>query len=293
MPTLIANLISVLFIAAFFTKSSSMTSGVKNSGANIYDQLLGQKKNFEIITKTNVRFADVAGLDESKIEVQEFVDFLKNPEKYKKLGARIPKGVLLSGPPGTGKTMLAKACAGEAGVPFIPTSGSDFVEIFVGVGASRVRELFAAAREKSPAIIFIDEIDAVGRKRSGSHGSHDERDNTLNQILVEMDGFGTDSNVIVMAATNRQNLLDSALIRPGRFDRIVEVNLPDLEGRRQIFNVHLSKINLEQSKSKDVYAKRLASLTPGFSGADIANLCNEAALLAARNDKLVVDPHDF
>jgi ATP-dependent metalloprotease FtsH len=206
-----------------------MTGGIKNSSSsNIYNQMLGQKKSFDVITKTNVRFADVAGLDESKMEVQEFVDFLKNPEKYKKLGARIPKGVLLSGPPGTGKTMLAKACAGEAGVPFIPTSGSDFVEIFVGVGASRVRDLFATAREKSPAIIFIDEIDAVGRKRSGSHGSHDERDNTLNQILVEMDGFGTDQNVIVMAATNRQNLLDTALIRPGRFDRIVEVNLPDL-----------------------------------------------------------------
>lgn len=274
-PTLAANLISVLFIAAFFTRSSSMTGGIKNSSSsNIYNQMLGQKKSFDVITKTNVRFADVAGLDESKMEVQEFVDFLKNPEKYKKLGARIPKGVLLSGPPGTGKTMLAKACAGEAGVPFIPTSGSDFVEIFVGVGASRVRDLFATAREKSPAIIFIDEIDAVGRKRSGSHGSHDERDNTLNQILVEMDGFGTDQNVIVMAATNRQNLLDTALIRPGRFDRIVEVNLPDLEGRRQIFNVHLKKITVEETKDKDTYARRLASLTPGFSGADIANLCN-------------------
>lgn len=192
---------------------------------------------------------------------------MKNPQKYKKLGARIPKGVLLSGPPGTGKTMLAKACAGEAGVPFIPTSGSDFVEIFVGVGASRVRDLFSTAKEKSPSIIFIDEIDAVGRKRSGSHGSHDERDNTLNQILVEMDGFETDNNVIVMAATNRQNLLDTALIRPGRFDRIVEVNLPDLEGRRQIFNVHLQKITVDKTKEKDEYARRLASLTPGFSGA--------------------------
>lgn len=228
MPTVIANLISIVFIASFFTRSSSMTSTRNNNSSNIYQQLLGQKKNFEVIHKTNVKFADVAGLDESKIEVQEFVDFLKNPEKYKKLGARIPKGVLLSGPPGTGKTMLAKACSGEAGVPFIPTSGSDFVEIFVGVGASRVRDLFNTAREKSPAIIFIDEIDAVGRKRSGSHGSHDERDNTLNQILVEMDGFGTDANVIVMAATNRVSLLDAALTRPGRFDRMVEVTLPDL-----------------------------------------------------------------
>lgn len=197
----------------------------------------------------------------------EFVDFLKHPEKYQQLGARIPKGILLSGPPGTGKTMLAKACAGEAGVPFIPTSGSDFVEIFVGVGASRVRDLFGIAREKSPAIIFIDEIDAVGRKRSGSHGSHDERDNTLNQILVEMDGFATDANVIVMAATNRLNLLDSALIRPGRFDRTVEVNLPDLEGRRQIFNVHLKKIVIDPSKTIEDFSRRLASLTPGFSGA--------------------------
>lgn len=228
MPTVIANLISIVFIASFFTRSSSMTSTRNSNSSNIYQQLLGQKKNFEVIHKTNVKFADVAGLDESKIEVQEFVDFLKNPEKYKKLGARIPKGVLLSGPPGTGKTMLAKACSGEAGVPFIPTSGSDFVEIFVGVGASRVRDLFNTAREKSPAIIFIDEIDAVGRKRSGSHGSHDERDNTLNQILVEMDGFGTDANVIVMAATNRVSLLDAALTRPGRFDRMVEVTLPDL-----------------------------------------------------------------
>lgn len=217
----------------------------------------------------------------------EFVDFLKNPKKYQQLGARIPKGALLSGPPGTGKTLLAKACAGEAGVPFLFMSGSDFVEMFVGVGSSRVRDLFKQAKQKAPSIIFIDEIDAVGKKRSTSgKGGNDERDNTLNQLLVEMDGFGTESNVIVLAATNRKDMLDPALTRPGRFDRSIEVTLPDIDGRKEIFKVHLKPLNLDLSEHNiEEYAKRLATLTPGFSGAEIANLCNEAALLAARKNK--------
>lgn len=217
----------------------------------------------------------------------EFVDFLKNPKKYQQLGARIPKGALLSGPPGTGKTLLAKACAGEEGVPFLFMSGSDFVEMFVGVGSSRVRDLFKQAKQKAPSIIFIDEIDAVGKKRSTSgKGGNDERDNTLNQLLVEMDGFGTESNVIVLAATNRKDMLDPALTRPGRFDRSIEVTLPDIDGRKEIFKVHLKPLNLDLSEHNiEEYAKRLATLTPGFSGAEIANLCNEAALLAARKNK--------
>jgi AFG3 family protein len=201
------------------------------------------------------------------------------------LGAKIPRGALLSGPPGTGKTMLAKACAGEAGVPFFFISGSDFVEMFVGVGAARVRDLFKQAKEKSPSILFIDEIDAVGRKREGKIGNNDERDNTLNQLLVEMDGFNTDQNVIVLAATNMKDLLDPALLRPGRFDRTIDITLPDISGRKQIFLVHLKNIKIDASRTMDEIANRLATLTPGFSGADISNLCNEAAILAARKDK--------
>ena len=238
-----------------------------------------------------ITFKDVAGLEGAKEEVQEVVDFLKNAEKYTKLGGKIPKGVLLVGPPGTGKTLLAKAVAGEARVPFFSLSGSDFVEMFVGVGASRVRDLFAQAKAKSPAIIFIDEIDAIGRARSKSNfsGANDERENTLNQLLTEMDGFGTDTNVIVMAATNRADILDKALLRAGRFDREIYVDLPEVHERREIFEVHLKKIKLDQSVDKEFLAKQ----TPGFSGADIANLCNEAALIAARNRHESVTKQDF
>lgn len=241
--------------------------------------------------KVNINFSDVAGLDEAKEEVMEVVDFLKNPKKYTALGGKIPKGVLLVGPPGTGKTLLAKAVAGEASVPFFSISGSDFVEMFVGVGASRVRDLFRQAREKAPCIVFIDEIDAIGRARGkgAMQGGNDERENTLNQLLVEMDGFTTDKGVILMAATNRADVLDSALMRPGRFDRQIGVDLPDLRGRAQIFNVHLRHIKTTEDVNPDV----LAELTPGFAGADIANVCNEAALIAARRSKTGVEMDDF
>jgi AFG3 family protein len=220
--------------------------------------------------KEKVKFKDVAGMEQPKKEVSEFVDFLKHPEKYLKLGAKMPRGALLSGPPGTGKTLLAKAVAGEADVPFFAISGSDFVEMFVGVGASRVRELFKKAKEKSPSIIFIDEIDAVGRKRGGKFtGGNDERDNTLNQLLVEMDGFGTDSKVIIFAATNRPDILDSALLRPGRFDRRVDITLPERKDREEILKIYLKKVKLDASKAIDEYAKRLSTLTPGFAGADL------------------------
>jgi AFG3 family protein len=244
--------------------------------------------------KEKVKFVDVAGMEQPKKEVTEFVDFLKHPDKYIKLGAKMPRGALLSGPPGTGKTLLAKAVAGEADVPFFAMSGSDFVEMFVGVGASRVRELFKKAKEKSPSIIFIDEIDAVGRKRGGKFtGGNDERDNTLNQLLVEMDGFGTDSKVIIFAATNRPDILDSALMRPGRFDRRVEISLPERKDREEILKIYLSKVKYDTTKGIDEYAKRLSTLTPGFAGADLANLVNEAAILAARNGKEFVDSTSF
>ncbi|MEY4926864.1 MAG: ATP-dependent zinc metalloprotease FtsH, partial [Bacteroidota bacterium] len=240
--------------------------------------------------KVNVTFQDVAGLDEAKEEVMEVVDFLRTPKKYTALGAKIPKGVLLVGPPGTGKTLLAKAVAGEAGVPFFTLSGSDFVEMFVGVGASRVRDLFAQARAKAPCIIFIDEIDAIGRTRGrNSMNSNDERENTLNQLLVEMDGFGTDKGIILMAATNRADVLDQALLRPGRFDRQIEIDRPDIVGREQIFNVHLKNVKT----ASEVTASSLAEMTPGFAGADIANICNEAVLIAARRDKSEADMLDF
>ncbi len=245
---------------------------------------------FDKGAKVNINFGDVAGLDEAKVEVMEIVDFLKTPKKYTALGGKIPKGALLIGPPGTGKTLLAKAMAGEAQVPFFSLSGSDFVEMFVGVGASRVRDLFKQAREKAPCIIFIDEIDAIGRARGKNMMmSNDERENTLNQLLVEMDGFGTDLGIIILAATNRPDVLDNALLRPGRFDRQITIDRPDLVGREAIFKVHLLPIKISQTL--DVH--KLAEQTPGFAGADIANVCNEAALIAARKNKDAVDMSDF
>ena len=243
------------------------------------------------ITNMKVRFTDVAGAEEEKEELQEIIDFLKDPKRFHDMGARIPKGVLLVGPPGTGKTLLAKAVAGEADVPFFSLSGSDFVEMFVGVGASRVRDLFRQAKEKAPCIVFIDEIDAVGRARgkNPSMGGNDERENTLNQLLTEMDGFGTNSGVIILAATNRADILDKALLRAGRFDRQIYVELPDLNDRKEIFDVHLRKVKIDSSIDRDMLARQ----TPGFSGADIANVCNEAALIAARKNKNYVEKQDF
>lgn len=259
-------------------------------GGQIFNIGKSKPQMYDKDTKVNVTFNDVAGLDEAKEEVMEVVDFLKNPKKYTSLGGKIPKGVLLVGPPGTGKTLLAKAMAGEAQVPFFSISGSDFVEMFVGVGASRVRDLFRQAREKAPCVIFIDEIDAIGRARGKNMiQSNDERENTLNQLLVEMDGFGTDKGVIILAATNRPDVLDPALLRPGRFDRQISIDKPDLAGREQIFNVHLKPIKV----SPEVDAHKLAVQTPGFAGADIANVCNEAALIAARRGKKFVELQDF
>ncbi|CAD7963442.1 unnamed protein product [Amoebophrya sp. A120] len=247
-------------------------------------------------TKSTTKFTDVAGLSQAKIEVTEFVDFLKNPKKYEHLGAKIPKGGLLVGPPGTGKTLLAKAIAGEADRPFFAMSGSDFIEMFVGVGPSRVRDLFAQAREKAPAIIWIDEIDAVGRKRNKGGwggGGNDERESTLNQLLVEMDGFNHKTGVIVLAGTNRADILDNALTRAGRFDRHISIDIPDIKERQEIFMVHLKPLKLTEGMSQEDVARRLAALTPGFSGADIANLCNESAILAARRSSATVEQEDF
>jgi AFG3 family protein len=259
-------------------------------GGGIFNIGKSKAQLFEKGTRVNVTFQDVAGLDEAKVEVMEIVDFLKNPKKYTALGGKIPKGALLVGPPGTGKTLLAKAMAGEAQVPFFSISGSDFVEMFVGVGASRVRDLFKQAREKAPCIIFIDEIDAIGRARGrNAIVSNDERENTLNQLLVEMDGFGGDTGIIILAATNRPDVLDPALLRPGRFDRQISIDRPDVKGREQIFQVHLKPIKI--SESLDIH--KLAEQTPGFAGADIANVCNEAALIAARKGKPAVDMSDF
>src|SRR6202012_1607489 len=260
-------------------------------GGQIFN--IGKSKGtfFDKEAQVSVTFNDVAGLEEAKQEVMEIVDFLKNPKKYTNLGGKIPKGALLIGSPGTGKTLLAKAVAGEAQVPFFSLSGSDFVEMFVGVGASRVRDLFRQAKDKAPCIIFIDEIDAIGRARGKNNivGGNDERENTLNQLLVEMDGFGTDSGIIILAATNRPDVLDSALLRPGRFDRQVSIDKPDLIGREQIFKVHLKPVKLAEG----VDAKKLTAKTPGFAGAEIANVCNEAALIAARKNKEAVDMQDF
>jgi cell division protease FtsH len=260
-------------------------------GSQIFNIGKSKATLFDSNAKVTVTFEDVAGLDEAKEEVMEVVDFLQNPKKYTALGGKIPKGVLLVGPPGTGKTLLAKAVAGEAGVPFFSISGSDFVEMFVGVGASRVRDLFKQAREKAPCIVFIDEIDAIGRARGKNAftGGNDERENTLNQLLVEMDGFSTDKGVILMAATNRPDVLDIALLRPGRFDRQIGIDRPDLKGREAIFKVHLKHIKT----NSEINPKALAEMTPGFAGADIANVCNEAALIAARNNKTSVGMDDF
>ncbi|MFZ1523780.1 MAG: ATP-dependent metallopeptidase FtsH/Yme1/Tma family protein, partial [Saprospiraceae bacterium] len=257
--------------------------GAGGPGGQIFNIGKSKATLFDQNSKVNITFADVAGLQEAKVEVMEVVDFLKNPKKYTSLGGKIPKGVLLVGPPGTGKTLLAKAVAGEAGVPFFSISGSDFVEMFVGVGASRVRDLFKQAREKAPCIVFIDEIDAIGRARGRNaiQGGNDERENTLNQLLVEMDGFSTDKGVIMMAATNRPDILDSALLRPGRFDRQIGIDPPDIIGREEIFKVHLKAIKV----GPDINPAVLSEMTPGFAGADIANICNEAALIAARRNK--------
>lgn len=281
----------LLLVAIWLFIMRRVTGGVGGPGGQIFNFGKSKATLFDKGTKVNITFADVAGLDEAKAEVMEIVDFLKNPKKYTALGGKIPKGALLIGPPGTGKTLIAKAVAGEAQVPFFSISGSDFVELFVGIGASRVRDLFKQAREKAPCIIFIDEIDAIGRARGRNviQGGNDERENTLNQLLVEMDGFGTDSGVIILAATNRPDVLDSALLRPGRFDRQISIDKPDLVGREQIFKVHSKNIKV----LKDLDMKKLAAQTPGFAGADIANVCNEAALIAARKGKKEVDMSDF
>jgi len=289
---LISILPFILIIGVWIFIMRRMSGGgAGGGGGQIFNIGKSKAKLFDEKTDMKTSFKDVAGLEGAKEEVQEIVDFLKNPEKYTSLGGKIPKGALLVGPPGTGKTLLAKAVAGEAKVPFFSLSGSDFVEMFVGVGASRVRDLFKQAKEKSPAIIFIDEIDAIGRARGKNNftGSNDERENTLNQLLTEMDGFGTNTNVIVMAATNRADVLDKALMRAGRFDRQIHVELPNLNERHDIFKVHLKPLKKVEGLEVDFLAKQ----TPGFSGADIANLCNEAALIAARKGKKAVEKQDF
>ncbi len=283
--------IILIAIWLFFMRRMSGGGAGGAGGGQIFNIGKSKAKLFDKDTKVKTTFKDVAGLEGAKEEVQEIVDFLKNPSKYTSLGGKIPKGALLVGSPGTGKTLLAKAVAGEAGVPFFSLSGSDFVEMFVGVGASRVRDLFKQAQQKSPSIIFIDEIDAIGRARGKNSmtGGNDERENTLNQLLTEMDGFGTDTNVIVLAATNRADVLDKALMRAGRFDRQIYVDLPDINERQAIFEVHIKPLKL----ADDVNIEFLAQQTPGFSGADIANMCNEAALIAARNNKKSIEHQDF
>ena len=281
----------IFFIGIWIFLMRRMSGGAGGGGGGVFNVGKSQAKLFEKNNSNRVTFKDVAGQEGAKQEVQEIVDFLKNPRRYTDLGGKIPKGALLVGPPGTGKTLLAKAVAGEADVPFFSLSGSDFVEMFVGVGASRVRDLFRQAKEKAPCIIFIDEIDAVGRARgkNPSMGGNDERENTLNQLLTEMDGFGTNSGIIIMAATNRADILDKALLRAGRFDRQIHVDLPDLNERKEVFMVHLRPLKLDPSVDVDLLARQ----TPGFSGADIANVCNEAALIAARQKKNAVDKQDF
>ena len=279
-----------LLLFGFWMLMRRMTGG-GGPGGQIFNIGKSKAALFDAENKVKITFEDVAGLDEAKEEVKEIVDFLKNPGKFTKLGGKIPKGALLVGPPGTGKTLLAKAVAGEAAVPFFSLSGSDFVEMFVGVGAARVRDLFKQAKEKAPCIVFIDEIDAIGRSRGRGQlpGANDERENTLNSLLVEMDGFATDSGVIILAATNRPDVLDSALLRPGRFDRQISIDKPDIVGREAIFKTHLKPIKMDPT----VDPKKLAAQTPGFAGAEIANVCNEAALIAARRDKKAVDMQDF
>jgi cell division protease FtsH len=288
---MIPMLLVLLWVILFRRMSKNMGGGI-GGGGGIFSVGRSKAQLFDKENQKNkVTFKDVAGLEEAKVEVMEIVDFLKNPQKYTNLGGKIPKGALLVGPPGTGKTLLAKAVAGEADVPFFSMSGSDFVEMFVGVGASRVRDLFRQAKEKAPCIVFIDEIDAVGRARGKNSGftSNDERENTLNQLLTEMDGFGSNSGVIILAATNRADVLDGALLRAGRFDRQIHVDLPELKERADIFKVHLRGLKLVDGFDIDFLAKQ----TPGFSGADIANVCNEAALIAARKNKTVIDRQDF
>ena len=290
---MVSTLLPILLIGLLFVMMMRKVGGPGGGSGGpggIFNIGKSKATLFDKASRVNINFGDVAGLDEAKVEVMEIVDFLKNPKKYTALGGKIPKGALLIGPPGTGKTLLAKAVAGEAQVPFFSLSGSDFVEMFVGVGASRVRDLFKQAREKAPCIIFIDEIDAIGRARGKNMMmSNDERENTLNQLLVEMDGFGTDLGIIILAATNRPDVLDSALLRPGRFDRQITIDKPDMVGREAIFKVHLEPIKI--STTLDIY--KLAEQTPGFAGADIANVCNEAALIAARKNKEAVDMSDF
>lgn len=280
-----------LLVGVWFFFMRMMSKGGGGAGGQIFNIGKSKAQIYDKKTSVNISFKDVAGLEEAKVEITEIVDFLKKPEKYTKLGGKIPRGVLLVGPPGTGKTLLAKSVAGEADVPFFSISGSDFVEMFVGVGASRVRDLFKQAKEKSPSIIFIDEIDAIGRARGKNQitGANDERENTLNQLLTEMDGFSPNSGVIILAATNRADILDKALMRAGRFDRQIHVELPDLEERRQIFEVHMKPLKL----SKNVDGSFLARQTPGFSGADIANVCNESALIAARSNHRSITSQDF
>jgi len=292
MDILLSMLPFVVIIGIWIYLMRRMSGGAGGgAGGQIFNIGKSKAKLFDEKTDTRTSFKDVAGLEGAKEEVQEIVEFLKHPDKYTSLGGKIPKGALLVGPPGTGKTLLAKAVAGEAKVPFFSLSGSDFVEMFVGVGASRVRDLFKQAKDKSPAIIFIDEIDAIGRARGKNNftGSNDERENTLNQLLTEMDGFGTNTNVIVLAATNRADVLDKALMRAGRFDRQIYVDLPDIRERKEIFEVHLRPIKTAETLDLDFLARQ----TPGFSGADIANVCNEAALIAARKEKKAVEKQDF
>ena len=290
---ILVNILPILLIVLFFVWMSRGMANAANGAGGIFNVGKAKAQVFDKDKKDKVTFKDVAGLAGAKQEVEEIVSFLKNPKKYTDLGGKIPKGVLLVGPPGTGKTLLAKAVAGEANVPFFSMSGSDFVEMFVGVGASRVRDLFRQAKEKAPAIVFIDEIDAVGRARGKNNmmggGGNDERESTLNQLLTEMDGFGSNSGVIILAATNRADVLDTALLRAGRFDRQIHVELPDLQERKEIFGVHLAPIKIDN----DLDINFLAKQTPGFSGADIANVCNEAALIAARNDHKSVSKQDF
>jgi cell division protease FtsH len=291
MTSLIFNWGFLFLILVVFWIIMRRMTGTAGPGGQIFNIGKSRAALFDAENKVKVTFADVAGLEEAKEEVKEIVDFLKDPSKYTNLGGKIPKGALLIGPPGTGKTLMAKAVAGEAEVPFFSLSGSDFVEMFVGVGAARVRDLFKQAKEKAPCIVFIDEIDAIGRSRGRGQmpGSNDERENTLNSLLVEMDGFATDSGVIILAASNRPDVLDSALLRPGRFDRQISIDKPDLVGREAIFKVHLKPLKL----GGDVDARKLAAQTPGFAGAEIANVCNEAALIGARKSKKAVDMNDF
>ncbi|HAP00907.1 MAG TPA: AAA family ATPase [Bacteroidetes bacterium] len=288
-------ILPILVIVGLWLFVMRRVSGGMGPGGQIFNFGKSKATLFDKNTKVNVTFNDVAGLDEAKEEVMEIVDFLKNPKKYTSLGGKIPKGALLIGPPGTGKTLLAKAMAGEAQVPFFSISGSDFVELFVGIGASRVRDLFRQAREKAPCIIFMDEIDAIGRARGRGviQGGNDERENTLNALLVEMDGFASDAGIIILAATNRPDVLDSALMRPGRFDRQISLDKPDVIGREQIFKVHIKNVKTSKDKDRELDVKKLASQTPGFVGADIANVCNEAALIAARRGKKEVELNDF